>query len=244
MKLKKKLNVRKVTKPSVVEPNLVLIRHGESTWNKKGVFTGWIDIGLSATGEQEARRAGRLVRGYIFDKAYTSVLKRAVKTLDLVLKETAKKNMPVTKDWHLNERHYGALQGKSKKAIAKEYGEKQFLAWRRSFKERPPRATAAELKGQVRIAGVKISHLPKTESLYDAYKRVLPYWKKEIFPAIQKGKNILIVAHGNSLRALVKHLEKISDRTIPQLEIPTGQPWCYQISKAGRVNKKWILKKK
>lgn len=244
MKSKKKLNARKVTKASVTEPNLVLIRHGESTWNKKGVFTGWIDVGLSAKGKQEARQAGQLIRGYTFDKAYTSVLKRAVKTLEVVLQEAVKKNVSVVKNWHLNERHYGALQGKSKKAIAKEYGEKQFWAWRRSFKERPPRATAVELKGQIRISGVTTSNLPRSESLYDTYKRVLPYWKKEILPAILKGKSVLIVAHGNSLRALVKHLEKISDRMIPQLEIPTGQPWCYQISKAGKVNKKWILKKK
>lgn len=243
MKSKKKLNVRKATNNFPLEPNLVLIRHGESVWNKKGLFTGWIDIGLSPTGEKEAKKAGYLLRGYTFDKAYTSVLKRAVKTLALVLKEIPARGVPVTKNWHLNERHYGALQGKSKKTVAKQFGLKQFLAWRRSYKERPPMATTAELKGQVRVTGVPLSSLPKTESLQDAYKRVLLYWKKEIFPILQKGEKVLIVAHGNSLRALVKYIEKINDRSITQLEIPTGQPYCYQISKSGKVIKKWVLKR-
>lgn len=243
MKSKKKLNARKVTKSTTLEPNLVLIRHGESVWNKKGVFTGWVDIGLSPEGERQARKAGQLLHGFTFDKAYTSVLKRAVKTLVLVVKEIPVRKLAVEKDWRLNERHYGALQGKSKKAIAEEFGMKQFLAWRRSFTERPPLATAKELKGQVRINGVQSSTLPKAESLQDTSKRVLEYWKKEIFPAVKKGEKVLIVAHGNSLRALVKHLERISDRNIPKVEIPTGQPWCYQITKTGKVDKKWILKK-
>lgn len=223
-------------------PNLVLVRHGESVWNKQGIFTGWIDIDLSKHGEQEAKRVGRLLKSYQFDKAYTSVLKRAIHTLWLLLESKHDYTLPIIFSWRLNERHYGALQGKSKAAVAEEFGKKQFLAWRRSFSERPPRAQARDMKGQTQLKELSVADQPRTESLEDTYKRVMPYWQKELLPALQRGEKLLVVAHGNSLRALVKHLEGISNSKIAQLEIPTGQPWCYQISPQGKVIKKRILK--
>jgi 2,3-bisphosphoglycerate-dependent phosphoglycerate mutase len=227
------------------QANLVLIRHGESVWNKKNIFTGWVDVGLSKKGEAEAKEAGRLLRrrGYSFDRAYTSVLKRAIKTLALATKAAGIDSLPTVKSWRLNERHYGALQGKNKKAIEKEFGTKQFLAWRRSYTARPPLLTKS-MKGQCTPAacGLKASEFPKTESLQDAYKRVIPFWKKEILPGLKKGDTVLISAHGNSLRALVKYLDGISDQQITRLEIPTGKPLCYQITTKGIVQKKWYLK--
>ncbi len=227
------------------QANLVLLRHGQSIWNKKNVFTGWVDVGLSKKGETEARQAGRLLqrRGYIFDTAYTSVLKRAIKTLSLALQAAHSPKIPTHKSWRLNERHYGALQGQSKTAIEKEYGTKQFLLWRRSYSTRPPLLTKP-MKGQCTAAtcGLQPREFPQAESLQDTYKRVMPYWKKEIFPALKRGENIIISAHGNSLRALVKYLDTISDNKISQLEIPTGKPLCYSITKQGKVLKKWYLK--
>lgn len=227
------------------QANLVLLRHGESLWNKKGLFTGWVDIGLSKKGEKEARQAGRLFkqRGYTFDRAYTSVLKRAIKTLNLVRIEAKILKLPTVRSWRLNERHYGALQGKGKKAILEEFGPDQFQAWRRGFSTRPP-LLLKPMKGQCspRSCGLTISEFPKAESLKDTYNRVIPFWKKEILPALKKGENIIISAHGNSLRALIKYLEDINDTKIAELEIPTGKPLCYQISPKGEVQKKWYLK--
>ena len=227
------------------QANLVLLRHGQSIWNKKNVFTGWVDVGLSKKGEAEARQAGRLLqrRGYIFDIAYTSVLKRAIKTLALVLQAAHSPKISTYKSWRLNERHYGALQGQSKSAIEKKFGTKQYLLWRRSYSTRPPLLTKP-MKGQCTpaVCGLQPSEFPQAESLQDTYKRVMPYWKKEIFPALKRGENIIISAHGNSLRALVKHLDKISDKKISQLEIPTSKPLCYSITKQGKVLKKWYLK--
>lgn len=227
------------------QANLVLLRHGESIWNKKNVFTGWVDIGLSKKGEAEAKEAGRLLqrRGYSFDAAYTSVLKRAIKTLDLALQAARSPKVPIIKSWRLNERHYGALQGQSKISIEKQFGTKQFLLWRRSYNVRPPLLTKP-MKGQCTAAacGLKISEFPQTESLQDTYKRVMPFWKKEILPALKRGEKIIISAHGNSLRALVKYLDGISDQQIVRLEIPTGKPLCYQITTKGNVQKKWYLK--
>lgn len=224
------------------KPNLVLVRHGESVWNKQGIFTGWVDVDLSTKGEREAKKAGQLLRTYEFDCAYTSVLRRAIKTLWLILKVRNDMTLPIIGNWRLNERHYGALQGQSKKVVEEAYGTKQFLAWRRSFRTRPPVANTKNLVGQPKVYDQSPAAHPKTESLYDTYRRVIPYWKDEILPALKEGQRVLIVAHGNSLRALVKYLEKISDKAIPLLEIPTGQPWCYQISKTGKVKAKWVLK--
>ena len=227
------------------QANLVLLRHGQSVWNKKNVFTGWVDVGLSKKGEAEAKEAGRLLhrRGYSFDLAYTSVLKRAIKTLSLTLKAAHSPKIPIKQSWRLNERHYGALQGKNKQAIEKEFGTKQFLLWRRSYAVRPP-LLSRPMKGQCTPAqcGLKLSEFPQAESLKDTYKRVMPFWNKEILPALKRGEKIIISAHGNSLRALVKHLDKISDTKITQLEIPTGKPLCYQITTKGLVQKKWYLK--
>lgn len=227
------------------QANLVLLRHGESIWNKKNIFTGWVDIGLSKKGEAEARQAGRLLkrRGYSFDVAYTSVLKRAIKTLALTLQAAHSPKVPTLKSWRLNERHYGALQGQNKLAIEKKFGAKQFLLWRRGYATRPPLLTRP-MKGQCTAAacGLKASEFPQAESLKDTYKRVMPFWKKEIFPALKRGNNIIISAHGNSLRALVKYLDGISDQQITRLEIPTGKPLCYQITTKGSVQKKWYLK--
>ncbi len=226
------------------QPNLVLLRHGESLWNKKGIFTGWVDIGLSKRGEREAQRAGMLLQrhGYHFDHAYTSVLKRAIKTLWLTLEAMDMMALPIAHSWRLNERHYGALQRKSKKMIAAQFGQAKFLQWRRSFSERPPVAQAENMVGQIIIKDMPSRLRPRTESLQDTYRRVLPYWRSDLLPALAQGKKLLIVAHGNSLRALVKYLEHISNRDIPELEIPTGQPLCYQIAKNGTVRKKWKLK--
>ncbi len=227
----------------MTQPNLVLLRHGESIWNKKGIFTGWVDIGLSKRGEEEAIRAGELLKrhGYNFDHAYTSVLKRAIKTLWLTLEAMDEMAIPVNNSWRLNERHYGALQRKSKKAIAAQFGQEQFLKWRRSFSERPPVARAENLIDQINIKELPARLRPKTESLQDTYRRVLPYWRSDILPALRRGEKVLIVAHGNSLRALVKYLENISSHDISELEIPTGHPLCYKISPTGVVKKKWKL---
>jgi 2,3-bisphosphoglycerate-dependent phosphoglycerate mutase len=226
------------------QANLVLLRHGESVWNKKNIFTGWMDVGLSKKGELEAREAGRLLkrRGYHFDQAYTSVLKRAINTLKLALKEAGITRVPTMKSWRLNERHYGNLQGRNKKEMEEAVGTTQFLEWRRSFSTRPPLLTKP-MKGQCTalMCGLKTSQMPKAESLQDTYKRVMPFWEEEILPALKRGEHIIISAHGNSLRALVKYLDKISDAKISQLEIPTGKPLCYSISLKGKVEKKWYL---
>lgn len=231
-------------KKAAASPNLVLIRHGESEWNRQNRFTGWVDIGLSLKGKEEARRAGRLLRRrkLNFDRAYASGLKRSQQTLKLALKEAGLK-LPTVNAWQLNERHYGALQGMNKLEMIKHYGADQVLAWRRSYGVRPP-----ALNGDCRFkqvspeaCGLKSSQFPKTESLRDTYRRVVPYWKKEIVPALKRGERVLIVAHGNSLRALVKLLEQVSDKDIALLEIPTGKPLGYHLSKAGRVTAKAYL---
>ncbi|MFA5109166.1 MAG: 2,3-bisphosphoglycerate-dependent phosphoglycerate mutase [Patescibacteria group bacterium] len=188
---------------------IVLLRHGESTWNKKGLFTGWTDVDLSAHGREEARSAGKSLKrkGFIFDYAFTSRLKRAIKTLDLVLKELKLTDIPIKNDWRLNERRYGDLQGRSKQAMIEKYGERQVFLWRRGYTTRPP-------------AG---------ESLQDVERRVVPYWKEKISPQIKKGKRVIISASGNSLRALVKYLDKLSASAVAELNIPTGLPLVYEL---------------
>ncbi len=231
-------------KKAAASPNLVLIRHGESEWNRQNRFTGWVDIGLSLKGKEEARRAGRLLRRrkLNFDRAYASGLKRSQQTLKLALKEAGFK-LPTVNAWQLNERHYGALQGMNKLEMIKRYGADQVLAWRRSYGVRPP-----ALNGECRFkqvspeaCGLKLSQFPKTESLRDTYRRVVPYWKKEIVPALKRGERVLIVAHGNSLRALVKLLDQVSDKDIALLEIPTGKPLGYDVGPNGKIRKKYGL---
>ena len=214
---------------------LVLLRHGESTWNKENRFTGWTDVPLSEQGIREAREAGRLLKreGYVFDVAYTSVLLRAVDTLRLVLEEMGLTAIPVFQSWRLNERHYGALQGLNKSEMTARYGEEQILQWRRSYDIRPPALTAEDERHpgrDPRYASLKPEELPLTECLKDTVARFLPYWHETISPAVREGKRVLIAAHGNSLRALVKHLDAISDTAIVELNIPTGIPLVYELA--------------
>lgn len=213
---------------------LVLLRHGESTWNKENRFTGWTDVDLSDRGREEAREAGRLLRadGYVFDVAYTSVLKRAIRTLDIVLDELDQMWIPVTKSWQLNERHYGALQGLNKAETAAKHGDAQTKIWRRSYDIPPPPLSPDDERHpsrDPRYATLTPGELPLTESLKDTVARFLPYWHETIAPAIASGRRVLIVAHGNSLRALVKYLDQMSEADIVELNIPTGSPLVYEL---------------
>ena len=213
---------------------LVLLRHGESDWNKANRFTGWTDVGLSDQGVEEAHEAGRLLRaeGFRFDVAYTSVLKRAIKTLWLALEELDQMWIPVINSWRLNERHYGALQGLNKAETAKEYGENRVKIWRRSYDTPPPALEESDPrhpKNDPRYAALPPEDLPRTESLKDTVARFLPYWHGTVAPDIRSGRRVIIAAHGNSLRALVKHLDGISDQEIVGLNIPTGIPLLYQL---------------
>ena len=214
---------------------LVLIRHGQSTWNLENRFTGWIDVDLSARGIEEARTAGRTLReaGFVFDVAFTSVLKRAIRTLWITLDEMDLMWIPVHRSWRLNERHYGALQGLDKAETAARHGEAQTHLWRRSYDVRPPALAADDPRhprNDPRYAELSASELPLTECLKDTVERFLPYWHGIIARAVQSGKRVLIVAHGNSLRALVKYLDRISDADIVGLNIPTGIPLLYELN--------------
>jgi 2,3-bisphosphoglycerate-dependent phosphoglycerate mutase len=213
---------------------LVLLRHGESDWNRENRFTGWTDVDLSQQGITEARAAGRLLKseGYDFDVAYTSMLKRALRTLWIALDELDRMWLPVEKSWRLNERHYGALQGLNKAEMAAKYGEAQVLAWRRSYDTPPPALTPDDPRyegSDRRYAGVEV---PLTESLKDTVARAVPYWQSSIAPALRTGKRVLVSAHGNSMRALVKHLDGISDEAIVKLNIPTGIPLVYELDES------------
>jgi 2,3-bisphosphoglycerate-dependent phosphoglycerate mutase len=213
---------------------LVLIRHGESTWNKENRFTGWTDVDLSEKGREEALEGGRVLKaeGYTFDVAYTSVLKRAIRTLWFVLDEMDLMWIPVHRTWRLNERHYGALQGLNKAETAAQFGEDQVKIWRRSYDIPPPALDAADARfpgHDRRYAGVSKHELPLTECLKDTVARFLPYWHETIAPAVKSGQRVLIAAHGNSLRALVKYLDDVSEEDIIELNIPTGMPLVYEL---------------
>jgi 2,3-bisphosphoglycerate-dependent phosphoglycerate mutase len=213
-------------------PTLVLIRHGQSAWNLENRFTGWWDVDLTEKGVAEARAAGRLMadRGLDFDMCFTSLQSRAIRTLNLALEEMGRLWLPVEKDWHLNERHYGGLTGLDKAETAARHGDEQVHVWRRSFDVPPPPMEPGspwDLSADRRYAGIAI---PATESLKDTIARVLPYWQARIVPELQAGKRVVISAHGNSLRALVKHLSAIPDDEITALEIPTGQPIVYELA--------------
>ncbi len=213
---------------------LVLLRHGESTWNKENRFTGWTDVDLSERGREEAKRAGETLKaeGYVFDLAYTSVLKRAIRTLWMTLDELDLMWIPVTKAWQLNERHYGALQGLNKAETAAQFGDEQVLVWRRSYDVPPPVLTEDDPRfpgKDPRYASLTKDELPLTESLKETVARVVPYWHKHIVPDIKAGKRVVIAAHGNSLRALVKYLDDMSEEAIIKLNIPTGVPLVYEL---------------
>jgi 2,3-bisphosphoglycerate-dependent phosphoglycerate mutase len=215
-------------------PTLVLLRHGESTWNKENRFTGWTDVDLSDTGVAEAHEAGRLLlaEGFGFDVAYTSVLKRAIRTLWVALDELDQMWLPVVNSWRLNERHYGALQGLNKAEMATKFGDEQVKIWRRSYDVPPPALADDDERfpgRDPRYADVADADLPRSESLKDTVARFLPFWDSDIAPAVRQGKRVLVAAHGNSLRALVKYLDGISDEDIVGLNIPTGVPLVYEL---------------
>ena len=222
---------------------LVLLRHGESTWNRENRFTGWTDVDLSPAGIEEARAGARQIKaaGLDFDLALTSVLKRAIRTLWLTLDELDRLWLPVEKSWRLNERHYGALQGLNKGEMAAKFGEEQVLVWRRSYDVPPPPLAPDDPRYESkdpRYAGIEV---PRTECLKDTVARVIPYWNSTIAPAVRAGRRVLVAAHGNSLRALVKHLDKIGDAQIVGLNIPTGIPLVYELDDALRPLKHYYL---
>ena len=225
-------------------PILVLIRHGQSAWNLENRFTGWWDVGLTEQGEEEARLAGELLgaRGYDFDLCFTSVQTRAIKTLNIALEVMGRLWLPVEKHWRLNERHYGGLTGLNKAEMIAKAGEEQVRIWRRSFDVPPPLlepGSPYDLANDRRYAGVEV---PRTESLKDTIARVLLYWEASIAPALKRGERVLISAHGNSLRALVKHLSGIPDEEIASLEIPTGQPIVYELDDQLNEVERYYLK--
>ena len=218
-------------------PTLVLLRHGQSAWNKEDLFTGWTDVDLSEQGVKEARKAGKALAaaGFVFDAAFTSVLKRAIKTLHLALEEMDLLWLPEYKSWRLNERHYGGLQGLNKEQTRQKHGKEQVFIWRRSFDVPPPALELSDKrhpKHDPRYAGLPASDLPATESLKDTVARVLPYWHEAIAPALMRGERVLVAAHGNSLRGLVKYLSEVPDSEIPQFELPTGVPLIYELDAA------------
>ena len=209
---------------------LVLVRHGQSIWNLENKFTGWTDVDLSEKGVNEAIEAGKVLKekGYTFDVAYTSVLKRANRTLDLILKELGEENIPIHKSWRLNERHYGALQGLNKQETANKYGDEQVHIWRRSYDIQPPALEDNDDRYKEMI-NIYDEYIPHTECLKDTIERVIPYWQSDILPSLKEGKKVIIAAHGNSLRGLIKYLDDISDEEIVNLEIETGNPICYEL---------------
>ena len=225
---------------------LVLIRHGESTWNLKNRFTGWADVPLTDTGVAQAKQAGKLLaeNGFVFDQAYTSVLKRAIHTLWHGLDAMDCPWLPVESTWRLNERHYGALQGLNKSETVQQYGSEQVLVWRRSYDTPPPALTADDPRSERsdrRYAALEPTDVPLTECLKDTIKRVMPFWQESVAPAITAGKRVLIVAHGNSLRALIKYLDQVSDTNIVGLNIPNGIPLVYELDAALRPTRHYYL---
>jgi 2,3-bisphosphoglycerate-dependent phosphoglycerate mutase len=216
-----------------VPANLILLRHGESEWNQKNLFTGWVDVDLTVTGEAEGRRGGELLveHGLLPDVVHTSVLRRAIRTAEISLNVADRHWLPVRRSWRLNERHYGALQGKDKAAVRAEFGDEQFMLWRRSYDTPPPPLAADDKFSQVhdpRYADL-LDSVPRTECLADVVSRLLPYWYDAIVPDLRRGATVLIAAHGNSLRALIKHLDKVGDDEIVTLNVPTGIPLHYEL---------------
>ncbi len=222
---------------------LVLVRHGQSEWNLENKFTGWTDVDLSENGVKEAIDAGKVLKekGFTFDVAFTSVLKRANRTLDLILKELNQESIPINKSWRLNERHYGALQGLNKKAVANIYGDEQVHIWRRSYDVKPPELTNDDRRYKEMLINYT-EYIPHTECLKDTVERVIPYWESDILPMIKEGKKVIIAAHGNSLRGLMKYLDNMSDEEVVNLEIETGNPICYELDDNYKPIKHYYLK--
>ena len=226
--------------------NLILLRHGESEWNRDNRFTGWTDVDLSEQGIEEAHRAARLLReaGVALDVAFTSVLKRAIRTLWIVLDDLDMLWLPVYRSWRLNERHYGALQGLNKQETADEFGEDKVMLWRRSYTVRPPALAQDDERHprfDPRYGLLKPEEVPAAESLQDTLNRVLPYWHETLVPELARGQKVLVAAHGNSLRALVKYLDGIADDEIPGLNIPTGVPLVYELDREVKVRSRYYL---
>ena len=227
---------------------LVLVRHGQSEWNLENRFTGWTDVELTEQGMKEAKEAGIALReqGFHFDLAYTSVLKRAEHTLDLILKEMGEENIEIKRNWRLNERHYGALQGLNKDETKEKYGAEQVLLWRRSTNVRPPELDVTDPRypgNDPKYKDLTEDELPKTENLIDTIKRVTQYWNSDIEKSLKEGKNVIIVAHGNRLRGLMKYLDNISDEDIIKLEIQTGNPICYELDDNLKPIRHYYVKK-
>jgi 2,3-bisphosphoglycerate-dependent phosphoglycerate mutase len=225
---------------------LVLLRHGESMWNKENRFTGWTDIDLSEKGIEEANQAGETLKeqGFVFDVAFTSVLKRAIRTLWITLDKMDLMWIPVFRSWRLNEKHYGALQGLNKSETAQKYGDDQVLLWRRAYDIQPPALEKTDTRhpgNDARYKGIDKKDIPATECLKDTVNRFLPYWHNDIVPVLKSGKRVLISAHGNSLRALVKYLDNISDKDIVNLNIPTGMPLIYELDKDLKAIKNYYI---
>lgn len=226
---------------------LVLVRHGQSVWNLENKFTGWTDVELSEKGVKEAKEAGIALKenGFHFDLAFTSALKRAQDTLKYILQEMNEEDIEIKESWRLNERHYGALQGLNKDETKQKYGEEQVLLWRRSTDVRPPELDVTDSRypgNDEKYKGLTPEELPKTENLIDTIKRVLEYWNSDIRPEIENGKNVIIVAHGNSLRGLIKYLDDISDEDIIKLELQTGNPICYELDENLKPIKHYYVK--
>ena len=226
---------------------LVLVRHGQSIWNLENKFTGWTDVGLSSNGVNEAIEAGKVLKekGFTFDLAYTSVLKRAEDTLTYILKEMNEEDIEIRRSWKLNERHYGALQGLNKDETRKKYGDEQVLLWRRSATVRPPELELTDPRypgNDPKYSNLTKEELPRTENLVDTIKRVVEYFKEEIEPELKNNKKIIIVAHGNSLRGLIKYLDNMSDEDIISLELETGNPICYELENDLKPIKHYYLK--
>ncbi len=225
---------------------LVLLRHGESTWNKENRFTGWTDVDLTAKGVEEAMKAGDLLKekGFIFEKSYTSFLKRAVKTMNVVLDRMDLDWIPVEKTWRLNEKHYGALQGLNKSETAEKYGEEQVLLWRRSYDVAPPALPKDDPRNSrldIRYMGIQTDHIPLTEALKDTVERILPYWKEVIAPTLKTHRQLLVVAHGNSLRGIIKYLKNILDEEIVKLNLPTAVPYVFEFDNDLQLQQDYFL---
>jgi 2,3-bisphosphoglycerate-dependent phosphoglycerate mutase len=227
-------------------PRLILLRHGQSVWNRDAIFTGWTDVDLCDNGIEEARRAAALLREHDiqFDRCFTSYLHRAIHTLWIVLEALDRSWLPVERNWRLNERHYGALQGRKRDVVRGEVGADQLQVWRRSYAVRPPALTDEDPRypgNQSKYATVPRRHLPLTESLKDTVARVLPFWQERVEPLMMEGRTPLISAHGNSLRGLIKYLDGISDEDIPRLEVPTGKPLVYELDEGLRTIRSFYL---